>query len=229
MTYKADLNDTTHYCLANIDVPAENAEKFNEQLAKVKHIFRENEWHLRLNLQAEAARPSELQGRRTLSRFLHLWAIPNFDSLISVMFAAADSDEYVALEQLVEREKQNLGLGLPYDPMKMNADDLPPKSECYLLERLQMVRSPELQNKFHISMNTAKARMKKHGWNLNYAMNYSTGTISRYAHLWGMPLEDRGEGLSAYLDPETEWAKEFTTAIPSWERSWWMPVARNGS
>lgn len=228
MPYKADVNDTTHYCLATIDVPAENAEAFNGQLTKVKPLFRDNEWSLRLNLQADLPHASSMHGARGHSHFLHVWAIPNFDSLIAVMYAAADNEDYVDLEKLVVGERQNLGLGLPYDPMRTNPEDMPPKSHCYLLEELQMVRSPTLLNDFLISMNYAKAQMKEYGWNLHCAMNYSTGTISRYAHLWGVPLEDREEGLRAYLDPKSDWGKQHSLAISSWERSWWIPVARNG-
>jgi hypothetical protein len=221
---KRTANDTDHYCLARIDVPPENADEFNEALSKVRPLFREKDWTLRLNLRPDPVMSSS-GGSSLPIQFLHLWTIPNFDSLVSVMYAAADTEDYVDLLKLVVGERQDLTLGLPYDPGWM--DETPAKSPCYLLEEVELVRKPSLRLAFDIAMNTAKARMAKNAdWQLCYAMNFSTGTINRYVHLWGAPRANREESLKEYLDPDSEWAKEYGAAVQYSERSWWIPVRK---
>ncbi|MGC4067139.1 MAG: hypothetical protein QM784_21365 [Polyangiaceae bacterium] len=223
MPPKRTANDTDHYCLARIDVPQENAEAFNEALVKVKPLFREHDWNLRLNLRPDPVMSSS-GGSSLPIQFLHLWTIPNFDSLVSVMYAAADSEDYVDLLKLVVAERQDLTLGLPYDPGWM--DETPNKSPCYLLEEVELARAPSLRLSFDIAMNYAKAGMAKSDWQLCYGMNYSTGTINRYVHVWGMPRGKREEGLKDYLDPDSSWAKDYAAAVQYSERSWWIPVRK---
>ena len=215
------MPETSHYCLARINVPPDNEEAFHDALDKVRPFFRKHNWTMRLNLRPDPLLAS-VGGSSVPNQYLHLWTIPNFDSLIEVMFAAADTEDYVELEKLVVGERQELALGLIYDPAWM--DGTPAAFPCYLLEQLEMVRSPARQNDFHIAMNFAKAKMKDEGWELCYAMNYSTGTISRYGHLWGVPRENREEGLKAYLHPKRKWASKFAAGVQSWDRSWWNPV-----
>ncbi|MBN2191681.1 MAG: hypothetical protein JW751_02600 [Polyangiaceae bacterium] len=227
---KSEYNDT-HYCLAFIDVRTRKAQEFEEHLAKTTALFNEQGWTMQLDLEldefavciggASWAHPT---------KYLHLWKMENLDSLLRVMATAADNADYAELDQLVRGEEQNLAVGAPYDPLRRQGTRRPRKFDYYLLEELDMTRSRVARLTFRTAMNHAKLAMKKaYGWKLCYALIFATGTINRYAHVWGVPRQTRDEAVKFYRrlhddGADLTWRKPYQAAVKTWEQSWWFPA-----
>jgi hypothetical protein len=175
---------TDYRCLATIELPAEDVDRYDQLLCQATSVFTRQRWHLLLSAEKAAVFdtfgvPPGLKRKR-----LHVWSIPNFDSLPEVMAYAADDPSYVKAQQLTLDEIQNLyvvlrwdsPIGLPETPVNF-----------YMMESLQMVNGVQPRETFATYMDNAVYKMNtKYGWKIVFAGNAATGVIDQYVNIWGM-------------------------------------------
>ncbi|GEM_PF-5961878 len=217
---------TNYRCLAEIDLPLANLEKYEATLYLARDVFLRNGWDIELNLlynqwspgsNADPVIEAKAQGTT-----LHLWSIPDFDSLAMVMALAADNSHYVDSEQLIDGERQNLYTILPYDPAFLNPELPLPKAKHYMLECLHLGRAPGPRSDLLFRMSHAVVEMdSKFGWKLAFAGNAATGVIDQYINIWAMDtISDEAEVY--YRKGPNPWSEAWSKAVTSVDVRWWL-------
>lgn len=186
-------------------VIADQVAKYDSLLCEAgPTVFNANGWRLMLSAQSN----SELDGIAPppglVTKLLHLWEIPCFDSLPSVMAAAADNTSYVVAQQLTIDEMQNLFVALRWDnPIGLPATN----SGLFIAETLQVDNDMQKRNAFATYMDNAVYQMnEKYGWQIRFAGNASTGIIDQYVQIWEVPTFQNLEPQLHYYRSNPSWA-----------------------
>ncbi len=211
-------DDSGYRCLATIEVPADDADRYDELVCEAKIVFTQHGWKLLESAQRAAIFDTNGAPPGITRTLLHAWGIPSLNSLVDVMATAADNGQYVDAQQLTLRETQNLYMPLLWaDPIGLPGTPV----SLYMLEELSIVNSIEARTEFANYMSTAVYQMnEKFGWKILLAGNACTGVIDRYVHFWGMSSDTAKleEAIKEYrADPR------WTAAVDHVTTSMWTP------
>jgi hypothetical protein len=205
-------------CVATIEVPAGDADRYDELVCGAKVVFTQHGWKLLESAQRAVTFDTSGAPAGITRTVLHAWGIPSLNSLVNVMASAADNEQYVEAQQLTLRETQNLYMPLLWaDPIGLPSTPV----SLYMLEELNVVNSIEARTEFTSYMSTAIYQMNEnYGWKILLAGNACTGAINHYVHFWGMSsdtatLEQEIQGYRA--DPR------WVAAVNHVTTSIWTP------
>lgn len=151
-------------CLATIDVPASDADRYDELVCGAKGVFTQHGWNLLESAQRAVTFEPSGAPAGTTKTVLHAWGIPSLNSLVNVMASAADNEQYVEAQQLTLRETQNLYMPLLWaDPIGLPSTPV----SLYMLEELNIVNSIEARTELTSYMSTAIYQMnERYGWKI---------------------------------------------------------------
>jgi hypothetical protein len=199
-----------------MEVPTEQVEQYDQLLCKATGVFTKRDW--RLLLSAEKASLFETTGPPPglKRRLLHLWSIPDFNSLTDVMAYAADDPNYVQAQLITLNEGQNLFIALRWDS-PIGLPDTP--VNFYMMETLQMINGVTPRDTFAQYMDNAVYKMNQaYGWKILFAGNASTGLIDQYVNIWGMADITKLEHAINEYRSDPSW-----TAVTNVSTSLWIP------
>jgi hypothetical protein len=180
---------TIYRCLATIEVPADQAALYDQLICEASSVFTDRKWHLLVPGQKAAIFDTGGKPPGLVRKLLHLWSIPDFNTLPSVMDYAADDPNYVKAQALTCGEMQNLYTTLRWDN-PLGLPDIP--IGFYMMETLRIVNNVQARADFAAYMDTAVYKMNDtHGWRIVFAGNVATGVIDEYTHIWAM--SERGD------------------------------------
>ena len=156
-----------------------------------------------------------------VTKLLHLWSIPDFNSLNKVMRDAADARYYVAAQALTVSETQNLYTTLNWDsPIGLPPPNPNDPKKFYILETLHVHNNVRARYDFAKYMGEAVYTMyTNYGWNIQFAGNAATGVIDHYVNIW--EIADRENFLGALMKYRSD--KHFTNAVIRVSTSMWAP------
>jgi len=200
-----------------MDLPAGKVDAYDQLLCKAAPVFTDRDWRLLISGQ-KAALFDTLGAPPGLQRkLLHVWSIPDFDSLSQVMAYAADDPSYVKAQQMTIDELQNLYVALRWDS-PIGLPDTP--VSYYMMETLQMVNAVRARDDFANYMDDAVYSMNtKYGWKILLAGNAATGIIDQYVNLWGMADTTKLEAAINEYRSHASW----TAAVSRVMTSLWTP------
>ena len=202
-------------CLATMGVPADQVGNYDQLLCQSTSIFKT--WRLLVSGQKAAQFDAIGAPPGLVRQLLHLWSIPNFDSLPQVMARAADDPSYVKAAALTVHEMQNLYVALRWnDPIA-----LPEKPIAYyMMETLEMADSVDARNNFANYMSNAVYQMNEdYGWTILFAGNAATGIIDEYVNIWGVAdLTKLEPAITAYRG-----AASWAAGVARVATSLWTP------
>src|SRR5689334_9451863 len=103
-------------CVAGMDVPTELVDQYDKLVSESgADVFTRYGWVLTLSAENIAVYNTSGAPPGLSRRLLHVWTIPNFDTLQHVMAQAADNADYVKAQQMTINELQNLYVKLIWD------------------------------------------------------------------------------------------------------------------
>lgn len=200
-----------------IEVPADKATLYDQLICKAASIFKTHDWRLLVAAEKSALCDATGAPPGLLRTLLHVWAIPDFDSLPQVMAYAADDPSYVKAQALTVGEMQNLYTVLRWDS-PIGLPDTPVK--YYMMESLHMVNSGQAREDFASYMDNAVYKMSSsYGWKILFAGNATTGVINEYVNVWGMADTTNLEAAITEYRSNTSWA----AAVARVTTSMWAP------
>jgi hypothetical protein len=200
-----------------MELPAGQVDAYDELLCKAAPVFTDRDWRLLISGEKAAlfdtlGAPPGLQ-----RRLLHVWSIPDFNSLPQVMAYAADDESYVQAQEMTINEMQNLYTALLWDS-PIGLPDTP--VSYYMMETLQMVNAVQARGEFATYMNQAVYSMNaKYGWKILMAGNAATGLIDQYVNLWGMADTTKLEAAIKEYRSGASWVAAVTHVATSL----WIP------
>lgn len=185
----AEASRSDYRCLAMIEVPTSQVDLYYQLLYKARSVFVNNEWHLLAPAQKTAIFDASGAPPGLLRRLLHVWEIPDFNSLTQVMADAADNEDYVKAQALTTSEAQNLYVTLTWD------SPIGPKKwpiNFYLMETLRVVNDTAVRKDLEHYMGNAIYLMnsEEYKWTIVFAGNATTGAIDEYVNVWGIGTTD---------------------------------------
>lgn len=204
-------------CLAIVDIPTNKADQYDKLICDAAGVFKAHGWQLLIPAQRAALYDTTGAPPGLLRQLLHVWAIPNFDTLPEVMAYAADDPAYVAAQEMTVGEYQNL-----YTTLRWNAPIGLPDTPVnfYMMETLHMVNGDQVRDDFANYMDTAVYQMNEtYGWKILFAGNATTGVINEYVNVWGMADITKLEGAIAAYRGGAKWA----AAVSRVSTSLWTP------
>ena len=195
---------TIYRSMATIEVPADQADLYDQMLCESASVFKDRDWHLLVPGQKAAIFDTGGTPPGLVRKLLHLWSIPDFDTLPTVMVYAADDPNYVKAQALTSGEMQNLYSTLRWDNPR-GLPDIP--IGFYMMETLHVVNGMQARTDFASCMDYAVYRMNEdHGWRIVFAGNAATGVINEYVHIWAMvDSADLEQEITAYRS-DPRWA-----------------------
>jgi hypothetical protein len=207
-------------CVAVMDIPADKVDEYDQLVAASgADVFTRYRWRLTLSGENTAVFNTNGKPPGLQRRLLHVWTIPNFDSLQHVMAQAADNADYVKAQLLAIDELQNLHVKLLWDS-PIGLDEKP--INFYLVEVLHVVSGLEQRTALTNYMNRAVYDMSNvYGWTILFAGNQSTGLINEYVNIWGIGDTKNLEAAINKYRSEPAWS----AAVSRVTTSLWTPRA----
>lgn len=170
-----------------MSVIADQVAKYDSLLCEAgPTVFTANGWRLMISAQSNTQLDGVAPPPGLVTKLLHLWEIPCFDSLPTVMAYAADNESYVVAQQLTIDEMQNLYVALAWDDALGLTDT---SSGLFMVETLQVDNNIQKRYAFsqYMQLHAVYDMNTKYGWRIRFAGNASTGIIDQYVQIWEVP------------------------------------------
>ena len=181
------------FLMAKLSVPVAKADKFKEQVRKVRPVFE--------TAPALPGQPPPLTLRWQLAisgvtkrshdrlEFLHIWKTPKVWSLYSAMNHLASDREYAALHDCVQREEQYvLGTENMYSPTNLTT---PVTAAKLVVESFALPSDRGAVARLQFGMPFLSRKLRRScRWRLLLALQHETGVLGTRIHVWGVEPGD---------------------------------------